>query len=91
MLRSTAGRETSSSPARKEGKARRINLSLRASTIDDARELGLNLSRLADDSIAAAVRAEKLRRWHEDNRAALEYHARRIARHGMFNKDLVSF
>lgn len=70
---------------------RRVNLSLRASTLDDARELGLNISRIADDKLAEAVREEKGRRWAEENRAAIEHHAKRIERSGMWNKDLVRF
>lgn len=70
---------------------RRVNLSLRASTVDDARALGLNISRIADDKIAEAVRQEKGRRWAEENREAIEHHTRRIERDGMWNKDLLRF
>ncbi|MGQ0530933.1 MAG: type II toxin-antitoxin system CcdA family antitoxin [Panacagrimonas sp.] len=77
-------------PAR-PGARRRVNLSLSANILDDARALGLNISRIADDTLAAAVREEKARRWAEDNRAAIEHHTRRIERSGMWNKDLVRF
>lgn len=70
---------------------RRVNLSLRATTLDDARELGLNISRIADDKLAEAVREEKGRRWLEENREAIEYHTKRIERDGMWNKDLLRF
>lgn len=70
---------------------RRVNLSLRASTLDEARALGLNISRLADDKLAEAVREEKGRRWLEENREAIEHHTRRIERDGMWNKDLLRF
>lgn len=70
---------------------RRVNLSLRASTLDEARALGLNISRLADDKLAEAVREEKGRRWLEENREAIEHHTRRIERNGMWNKDLLRF
>lgn len=78
--------DVAAAPAR-----RRVNLSLRASTLDEARALGLNLSRIADDKLAEAVREEKGRRWLEENREAIEYHTRRIERDGMWNKDLLSF
>jgi len=70
---------------------RRINLSLRASTIDEARALGLNISRIAEDVLADAIKTEKARRWADENQKAIEHHAQRIKRHGMWNKDLVSF
>lgn len=70
---------------------RRINLSLRASTIDEARALGLNISRIAEDVLAHAIKTEKARRWADENQKAIAHHAERIKRHGMWNKDLVSF
>lgn len=70
---------------------RRVNLSLSASTLDDARALGLNISSIADAKLAEAVREEKARRWLEDNREAIEHHTKRIERGGMWNKDLVRF
>ncbi len=48
------------------------NLSLDQQLIAEAKELGLNVSRIAEEAIADAVRAEKNRRWKEENRAALE-------------------
>ncbi|MGQ0697983.1 MAG: type II toxin-antitoxin system CcdA family antitoxin [Panacagrimonas sp.] len=76
----------SASPTR-----RRVNLSLRASTIDGARELGLNISRIAEDKLAEAVREEKSRRWTEENREAIEAYNERIKRDGPLNADLLSF
>lgn len=70
---------------------RRINLSLRASTIDEARALGLNISRIAEEVLADAIKTEKARRWADENHEAIEHHAKRIKRQGMWNKDLVSF
>lgn len=83
---SKAAPPRSASPVR-----RRVNLSLRASTLDDARELGLNISRITDDKLAEAVRDEKGRRWLEENREAIEYHTKRIERDGPLNADLIRF
>lgn len=49
-----------------------INLSIDQKLIVEAKELDLNVSRLAEEGIAAAVREEKSRRWKEENRAAVE-------------------
>lgn len=75
----------------KPDRRQRVNLSLRVSTVQQARALGLNLSRIVDETLAEAVRAEKARRWEQENKAAIEHHAQRIERKGMWNKDLVSF
>jgi antitoxin CcdA len=84
---------TQTKPAvrRGPGERQRINLSLQASTVKEARALGLNLSRLAEDKISQAVREEKARRWQEENREAIEHHSRRIERDGPLNADLMSF
>ena len=49
-----------------------INLSVREDLIAEAKELGLNVSEAATTGIAAAVSAEKSRRWKEENREAIE-------------------
>lgn len=77
--------------AQSEAGRTRINLSLQAKTVSEARELGLNLSRIADTKIAEAVRQEKERRWLEENQKALDAFNARILRDGPWNKDLLSF
>lgn len=70
---------------------RRINLSLGAKTLDEARALGLNISRLTEVHLQAQIREEKARRWEIENRDAIEHHRRRIERDGPLNADLISF
>lgn len=48
------------------------NLSFDQILIAEAKELGLNVSRIAEEAITAAVRGEKNRRWKEENREAME-------------------
>ena len=48
------------------------NLSIDQNLIAEAKALDLNVSRLAEESIAAAVREEKNRRWKEENQEAIE-------------------
>jgi len=48
------------------------NLSLDRALLDEARELGVNLSRSAEEGVRAAVKAEKERVWKEENRDKLE-------------------
>ena len=48
------------------------NLSLDRALLEEARELGVNLSRSAEEGVRAAVKAEKERVWKEENRETLE-------------------
>jgi antitoxin CcdA len=48
------------------------NLSLDQALITEAKELEINVSSVAEEAIADAVRAEKNRRWKEENRGAME-------------------
>jgi antitoxin CcdA len=59
------------------------NLSLDAQLVADAKPFGLNLSETAERAIAEAVREEKVRRWKEENREAIEAYNRYIDEHGV--------
>ena len=61
----------------------KVNLTLDATVAEDARSLGLNMSRLAEAAIAEAARAERNRRFRDENRAALAAYADEIAREGL--------
>lgn len=47
------------------------NLSLDSELLSQARDLDINLSRAAEDGIAKAVKAERERRWLEENAEAI--------------------
>ena len=59
------------------------NLSLDAQLVADAKAMGLNLSETAERAIADAVREEKVRRWKEENREAMEAYNRYVEEHGL--------
>ena len=61
----------------------KVSLTVEADVSRDARELGLNMSRIAEEAIAEAVRAERNRRWAEENRASLDAYADEIERDGL--------
>jgi antitoxin CcdA len=46
---------------------RATSMTLDAALLDEARSLGVNLSRAAEEGVLAAVRAERKRRWAEEN------------------------
>lgn len=61
----------------------KLNLSIDETVTREARALGVNMSRVAEAAIAEAARLERNRRWHEENRAALEAYAREVERDGL--------
>jgi antitoxin CcdA len=62
---------------------RSTSLTLDRQLLDEARELGVNVSRAAENGLAAAVRAARAQRWQEENRAAIEDYNRFIEANGV--------
>jgi antitoxin CcdA len=57
---------------RESGPARRAtNISLPAVLVDDAKRLGINVSRSCEDGLAKAVKAQREAEWLAENREAL--------------------
>jgi antitoxin CcdA len=61
---------------------RKTSLTLNAAALDEARELGLNVSALADAALQAAVREARRKRWLEENREAFAAQAKWHEEHG---------
>ncbi|MFT3711401.1 MAG: type II toxin-antitoxin system CcdA family antitoxin [Archangium sp.] len=68
-------------------KRRATNLSLDAALVKEAQELDLNISRIVEESLTEAVRAERGRRWVEENKEAFAALNRFHEKHGIFNED----
>lgn len=66
------------SPLRKS----RTNITIDRGLLEDARAYGLNVSRISERALAAAVRAETARRWEAENAGAIAERAAWIERHG---------
>jgi antitoxin CcdA len=62
---------------------RPVNLSISVDLIAEAKELKLNVSRLAEAGIHEAVAAERRRLWLEENAEALESSNRYVEQHGL--------
>jgi antitoxin CcdA len=60
----------------------KLNLTVEKAIADEARELGINMSRVAEEAIAKAAKLERNRRWVEENRDALAADARRVEEEG---------
>lgn len=59
------------------------NLSLDPKLVEEARELGVNLSQACEAGLISANKMERERRWLEENRAAMEDWNRWIERNGL--------
>jgi antitoxin CcdA len=62
---------------------RKVNLSIEAAVVREARDLGVNMSRVAEAAISDTARLERNRRWRDENREALEAYAREVEREGL--------
>ncbi|WGV16908.1 type II toxin-antitoxin system CcdA family antitoxin [Fuscovulum ytuae] len=62
---------------------RATSMTLDAALLDEARALGLNISRAAEEGIRAQVRAERSRRWKEDNAADIAAYNKWIEENGV--------
>lgn len=65
---------------------RATNVTLDPELVAAARALRLNLSRVLEQGLREAVRAELRRRWLEENEAAFSAYARFTERHDLFNE-----
>ncbi|WP_299792527.1 type II toxin-antitoxin system CcdA family antitoxin [uncultured Marivita sp.] len=61
----------------------KVNLTLDADVANAARELGLNMSRLAEAAISDAAKLERNRVWREKNKAAIDTYAKEVEREGL--------
>lgn len=52
-------------------KRKSVNVSLDVDVVAAAREQGINLSRITETALRAAIKAERERRWKEENRGAI--------------------
>lgn len=61
----------------------KLNLTINPGVAQEARGLGINMSRVAERAIAQASKAERNRRWVEANRTGLDTYAAEVAREGL--------
>ena len=62
---------------------RSTSLSLNRRLLDEAKGLGVNVSRAAEEGLETAVRAARRRRWREENAAAIADYNRFIDEQGV--------
>ncbi len=72
--------------AQKRGPKRAANVSVDAELLVEAKALGINLSQTLEDELRKKVREEKIRRFNEEHREAIEAHNRFIDEHGIWSE-----
>ncbi len=65
------------------GKRKSVNMSIDTGVIAAARDAGINLSQVSEAALKAAAKAERDRRWKEDNRAWAESVNRWVEENGL--------
>ena len=61
----------------------KVNLTIDEEVSQAARDLGVNMSRVAEAAIAEAAKVERNRRWRDENRAAIDAYARELQDEGL--------
>lgn len=61
----------------------RLNLTLPAELVEEAKALGLNLSRACESGLEAAVAAERARRWQAEHRAFFDWYNAKTEQEGL--------
>ena len=79
------------SPYKADAPKRPVNLSLNSDLLRVGKDLGLNLSKVAEDALAYAVSVRLAERWLEENHSAIETYNSRIDAQGVFSEGIRSF
>lgn len=76
---------TNPKPSPRSGRTRRVatNISLPAALVEEARALGLNLSRACEEGLKASLAQARRARWLAANRDALESSNVWVEAHGL--------
>jgi antitoxin CcdA len=68
-----------------------VNLSLNGDLLKVSKDLGLNLSGLAEEAIAKAVRTRLAEDWLSENADAIQVYNKRVEAQGVFSDGLRNF
>ena len=62
-----------------------VNLSLNGDLLKLGKELGLNLSSVAETALAQAVKVSMAEHWLQENAEAIQAYNKRVEAHGVFS------
>ena len=69
----------------RQAKKRAVNLFVDVELLDEARRMNINISETLEQRLRGLVRAERERRWLQENQEAIAYYNRRVAEHGLLS------
>ncbi len=69
---------------------RRANVTVDAEILAKAKAFGIGLSETLDTALRQRVKDEEARRWHEDNKDAIDAFSRYVEEHGTFAEQLMA-
>jgi antitoxin CcdA len=64
---------------------RATNVSVRSDLLADAQEAGIDLSAVLEKALIAELAGAKRKKWHEENREAVDAYNEHVAKHGVFS------
>ena len=76
---------------RTDAPKRPVNLSLNSDLLRLGKDLGLNLSSVAEAAIAQAVKESLAEHWLKENSEAIQAYNQRVEAHGVFSDGVRSF
>jgi antitoxin CcdA len=76
---------------RKDAPKKPVNLSLNSDLLRMGKDLGLNLSNIAEVAIAQAVKESMADRWLKENAEAIQAYNKRVEAHGVFSDGVRTF
>jgi antitoxin CcdA len=65
------------------GPKKATNLSLNASLLEAATEMGINISQTVDELLANEVKRQYWQKWNEENKEAIDHYNARIESEGL--------
>jgi len=68
-----------------------INISVNSDLLRVGRSMGMNISALAEEALAQAVKARLEESWQKENEAAIQAFNERVEAYGVFSDGLRSF
>jgi len=74
-----------------DGPKRPVNLSLNVELVRLGKDLGINLSAVAEQALAREVKDRMGERWLEENHGAIQAYNLRVAEQGVFSDGLRTF
>jgi antitoxin CcdA len=69
----------------RQPKKRAVNLFVDVELLEEARRMNINISDTLEQRLRGIVRAEREKRWLQENQEAIAYYNRRVAEQGLLS------